>query len=159
MAHHLAEINIARFIKLIDDPSNSDFLSNLDRVNAIADASRGFVWRLVGEGNNSLDVRPSDDPQLAVNISVWTDLDALVEFVHRTGHRDIMRRRREWFEPMRVYMALWWIPAGHMPSVQEGMQAIATLSSLGPTRAAFTFRNPFPRPGSEAIEPISDKCA
>src|SRR4051812_12672798 len=115
--YHLAQINIGRFLAPTDDPRIADFMGALDRVNAIADAAPGFVWRLVGEGeNNATDLRPvANDPMLAVNMSTWRSLDALAAFVYRSDHRDIMRRRREWFEVMEVFMCLWWVPAGHIP--------------------------------------------
>jgi hypothetical protein len=157
---HLAQINVGRLLAHIDDPMIEGFKSNLDRVNAIADASPGFVWRLVGEGNNATDIQPlPDDPLFAINMSVWTDLDALAGFVYRTDHRGIMRRRREWFEPMETYMALWWVPVGHRPSPQEGLARLDLLTRMGPNAEAFTFRQPFPAPDAVSITPVLDECA
>ncbi|MFM8753890.1 MAG: DUF3291 domain-containing protein [Phenylobacterium sp.] len=148
MLHHLAQINIARFRLPMDHPANSDFIGNLDPVNGIAEAQPGFVWRLTGDGNNALDLRAYDDPNVAVNMSVWTDLDALATFVYRSeAHRGIMRRRREWFDPIETHMALWWIPAGHRPKVTEGVARLERLRQLGPTQDAFSFKHPFPPPG------------
>ena len=113
MKHHLAQINIARFRLPVEHPVNADFIANLDRVNALAEAQPGFVWRLIGDGNNALDVKAYQDPNIAVNMSVWTGLEALANFVYRNpGHLEIMQRRREWFDKMDVSLALWWIPAG-----------------------------------------------
>ena len=160
MTHHLAQINIGRFRRPYADPANADFTAALDRVNALAEVQPGFVWRLVGEGNNATDIRPFDDPQMLVNMSVWTDLDALAGFVYRApGHRDIMRRRREWFEPMDVFMALWWVPVGHLPTVAEGIARLDLLRRLGPTPNAFLFNRPFPPPGEDAVAPVLDECA
>lgn len=157
---HLAQVNVGRLLAHIDDPRIKRFKSNLDRVNAIADATPGFVWRLVGEGNNATDLQPvPDDPLFAINLSVWTGLDALAGFVYRTDHRGIMRRRREWFEPMETYMALWWISAGHRPSPGEALARLDTLARRGPTPDAFTFREPFPAPDATVITPVLDKCA
>ncbi|MES1197460.1 MAG: DUF3291 domain-containing protein [Pseudomonadota bacterium] len=114
MSYHLAQINIARFIKPVDDPANAEFLANFDRINALAESQPGFVWRLIGDGNDALSIHAFDDPLIAINMSVWADMEALAAFVYRTEHRDIMRRGHEWFEPMAVYMALWWIPIGHI---------------------------------------------
>lgn len=157
---NLAQINVGRLLAHIDDPLIEGFKSNLDRVNAIADASPGFIWRLVGEGGNATDIKPiPDDPLMAINMSVWTDLDALAAFVYRTDHRGIMRRRREWFEPMDVYMALWWVPVGHRPSPQEGLARLDLLARMGPNAEVFTFRQPFPAPDAASINPVLDECA
>ena len=159
-AYHLAQINVGRLLQPVDHPQIADFKNNLDRINALADGMQGFVWRLVGEGNNATDLQPRpDDPLFAVNMSVWTDLDALAAFVYRTDHRDIMRRRREWFEAMAIYMTLWWVPAGHIPSVEEGLERLAVFESLGPTPEAFSFRLPFPSPAALSVQPILDQCA
>jgi hypothetical protein len=160
MTYHLAQINIARFRLPVEHPANAEFIANLDRVNALAEAQPGFVWRLIGEGNNALDVKAFDDPNIAVNMSVWTGLEALAGFVYRNpGHIEIMRRRREWFDKMEVSFALWWIPVGHVPTVAEGKERLDTLARLGSTAAAFQFRRPFPAPDTASISPILDECA
>jgi Domain of unknown function (DUF3291) len=158
---HLAQINVGRFVRPREHEANADFMNALDRVNAIADTSSGFVWRLVGDGNDATDLVPdADDPQLLVNMSVWTDLGALAGFVYRQpDHLAFMRRRREWFEKMDVFMALWWVPSGHIPSVEEGMAKLAVLARNGPTAEAFTFRQPFPAPDGMPAFPVLDECA
>ncbi|HEY2356139.1 MAG TPA: DUF3291 domain-containing protein [Phenylobacterium sp.] len=157
---HLAEINIGRLVAPVDDPKLAEFVANLDRINALAEDQSGFVWRLTGEGGDATDIKPvEDDPMIAINMSVWTDLDSLAAFVYRTAHRDVMRRRREWFEALQVYMALWWVPVGHVPTPAEGMARIDMLERMGPTPEAFTFRTPFPAPGVSTITPILDECA
>lgn len=160
MAHHLAQINIGRFRLPSEHPANTDFMNALDEVNAIAETQDGFIWRLTGDGNNAVDLRPYPDPLIAVNMSLWRDLDALAAFVYRNGaHRTIMRRRREWFEHMDVYMALWWVEAGRTPTIADGQAALETLARLGPTPAAFTFKTPFPAPGEREVRPVLDECA
>jgi heme-degrading monooxygenase HmoA len=156
----LAQVNVARFRAPVDDPVNAGFMNALDHVNALAEAAPGFIWRLKGEGNNATDLRPYDDPHMAINMSVWEDVGSLAAFVYRNlDHRAVMRRRREWFEEMKVYMALWWVPAGTLPTVEEAKERLALLERLGPTPAAFTFRQPFPAPGGEAVRPELDECA
>jgi hypothetical protein len=157
----LAEINIGRLRAPVEDPSIADFVANLDRINALADAAPGFVWRLKGEGNDATDIRPdADDALMAVNMSVWESVAALGAFVYRSDHIGVMRRRAEWFEKLELYMALWWVPAGHQPTVAEGMARIETLRRLGPTSEAFTFKTPFPAPDArEAPPPVLDECA
>ena len=157
---HLAEINVGRLLQPVDHPQIADFKNNLDRINALADGLPGFVWRLVGEGNNATDLQPNpDDPLFSINMSVWTDIEALAGFVYRSAHRDIMRRRKEWFEVMAVYQTLWWVPAGHTPTIAEGMAKLAEFERLGPTPAAFSFRHPFPAPDQTPVFPVLDECA
>jgi Domain of unknown function (DUF3291) len=159
--YHLAQINVGRFIHLRDDPVNADFMNALDGVNAIADASPGFIWRLVGDGDDATDIVPDEnDPQLLVNMSVWRDVEALGAFVYRqSDHLTYMRRRREWFEKMEVFMALWWVPVGHIPAIAEGMAKIALLAANGPSADAFTFRQPYPAPDGMPASPVLDECA
>ncbi|WP_309644507.1 DUF3291 domain-containing protein [Phenylobacterium sp.] len=157
---HLAEINIGRLRATIDDPMIADFKNNLDRINALAEGHAGFVWRLTGDGNDATDLVAFDDPLIITNMSVWRTPDDLGAYVYRSGHVEIMRRRREWFEKLELSMALWWVPAGHRSSVAEGVARLATLRSLGPTAEAFTFRDIFPAPDSaERPLPFLDECA
>jgi hypothetical protein len=148
-AHHLAQVNIGRLRAPVDAPEIEAFVAALDPINALADAAPGFVWRLQTEDGNATAVRVDDDPLIAINMSVWTSVEALAEFVYRSAHTDVMRRRREWFHKMDVYAVLWWVPAGHRPSTDEAMARLALLHERGPTADAFTFRHPFPPPGSD----------
>jgi len=158
---HLAEINIGRLRAPVDDPMIADFAANLDRINALADASPGFVWRLTGQGDDATDIKPDpDDEMMALNMSVWESPQALGAFVYRSDHQPVMRRRAEWFEKLELYIALWWVPIGHTPTVEEGMAKIDALRRLGPTAEAFTFRTIFPPPDAEtAPPPVLDECA
>lgn len=159
-AYQLAEINIGTLRDAVDSPMIADFVANLDRVNALAEATPGFVWRLVGEGGDATDIQPFENPLMAINMSTWTDIDSLAGFVYRTAHRDVMRRRAEWFEKMELYQCLWWVPAGHQPTPEEGIARLEILRRKGPGPEAFTFREPFPAP--DALEPpaaVLDECA
>lgn len=156
---HLAEVNVGRLRAPIDHPMIRDFADNLDRINAMAEGSPGFVWRLKGDGNNATDLAIGGDPLYIPNLSVWEDIPALGAFVYRSGHIEIMRRRREWFEPMDVHMALWWVPVGHEPTVEEALEKLALIEAHGPTPAAFTFKTPFAPPNGEPVEPELDECA
>jgi hypothetical protein len=160
MTHHLAQINIGRFLADKDDPANADFMAALDAVNAHADVAPGFVWRLIGEDGNATDVEvDAADPRLIVNMSLWTSLEALADFTYRhPDHLAVMRRRREWFEKIETFMALWWVPAGHVPTVAEGMERIAHLAEHGPSGQAFTFRQPFAPPEGAAPRPVLETC-
>ena len=159
--YHLAQINIARFKTPKDDPANADFMDALDPVNAAAEAAPGFVWRRTGEGNDAvyIDAVPGD-PNLVVNMSVWTDVDLLGAYDYRNDqHLEIMRRRKEWMEHIDVYQALWWVPVGHVPSVAEGLAAVDHLARHGPTDKAFTFRHTYPAPDGTPAVPMLDECA
>ena len=157
---HLAQLNIARFMKPAEHPDNADFVNNLDRVNAVAESQPGFIWRLTGDGNDALDVQAFEDPNIAVNMSVWENLESLADFVYRNeDHLAIMRRRREWFEVTKVHLVLWWVEAGHIPSLDEAKQRLNALVTEGPSERAFTFRNPYPPPSGKPVNPVLDECA
>lgn len=160
MSYQLAQLNIARFRLPAEDPVNADFINALDRVNAIAEQQPGYVWRLQGEGDSAIDVHAFDDPNIVVNMSVWEDMETLAAFAYRNeDHRAIMRRRREWFEHLEFYLVLWWIEAGHRPSVEEAKARLESLRRYGPTAHGFTFKQPFPAPGRDGASPILDECA
>ena len=154
----LAQINIGRLLAPMDDPRIDDFRNNLDRINALADGHDGFVWRLTDDGNDATGLRPHEDPDVIINMSVWTDMDRLAAYVYRSGHVEIMRRRKEWFDKMDMHMALWWVPAGHRPTPVEGLARLNILERLGPSPDAFTFRNPFPSPDAAPVKPILESC-
>jgi Domain of unknown function (DUF3291) len=145
---HLAQINVGRLVAPAGDPRVQPFFDALDRVNAIADTSPGFVWRLQDESGNATGLRPTVDPLFAVNMSLWEDADALFNFVYRSAHTPEMARRREYFERFDgAYQALWWIRAGHIPAIDEGLAALWRLDRYGPSEHAFTFKARFPAPG------------
>ncbi len=145
--YHLAQINVSRLLAPLDSPELADFVANLDPVNALAESSPGFVWRLKSDNGNATEIQVFDDPMIIVNMSVWESLDALRAFAFGPVHAEIMRRRREWFERFPANStALWWIPAGHVPTPAEGRQRLETIDQLGPTADAFTFRSLFPAP-------------
>lgn len=144
---HLAQLNIARPRAPIDSPQLAEFVARLDAINALAEASPGFVWRLAGAGGNATDIKV-EDPTILVNMSVWASPEALFEFVYKTAHVEVMARRREWFERMALYQVLWWIPAGTVPTVDEALARLAHLDQHGPTPEAFTFKRRFGVPGS-----------
>jgi len=145
---HLAQINVGRLVAPAEDPAVADFMNALGQVNALAEASAGFVWRLKDDvGDGATDIRPAPDQQFIVNMSVWTDADSLFAFVYRSAHTPFMARRREWFDRFEgAYQALWWIPAGHRPTVEEGLSRLWLLDRYGPCPQAFTFKARFPAP-------------
>jgi hypothetical protein len=154
MDHHLAQANIARFLAPPGDPLLADFMAGLDPVNAVADVAPGFVWRLQTHEGNATSLRPDPtDETLLINMSVWTSVETLADFVYRqTDHLAFLRRRREWFNRMASHhQALWWIPAGTVPTVPEAMARVAHLDAHGPTPEAFTFRQRFGPPGAAEV--------
>ena len=148
MTWHVAQLNIGRLRAEVDDPSIAEFMDNLDPINALADAAPGFVWRLQTEEGNATAIRAfDDDPLMALNLSVWESIEALADFTYRSAHTAFLRRRAEWFERLDdAYMALWWIPAGTTPTVDEAIARLEHLRTFGPTPEAFTFRQLFCTP-------------
>lgn len=143
----LAQINIATLLAPEGDPRVQPFFDALARINTLAEAAPGFVWRLQGEGGDATDLQVTADPLLIVNLSVWTDIEALFQFVYQSAHTPVMARRREFFEKSQAaHQALWWVPAGHVPSIEEGLARLWRLDRFGPTPQAFTFKARFPAP-------------
>ncbi len=144
---HLAQINVATAQFATDDPRMDGFMSRLDGVNALADSQPGFVWRLQSDSGNATDIDAGGGPLFLVNMSVWESLESLSDFVYTSVHRDVMIRRGEWFErPSRAYQALWWVEAGRIPCVEEGLERLALLDEQGPSPQAFSFARSFPAP-------------
>ena len=145
---HIAQLNIANALYDLDDPRIAEFVARLDEVNALADDSPGFVWRLQTDSGNATDIQATDDPRLVVNMSVWENVEALFDFAYKSAHRLVLRQRREWFAPPKgAYQVLWWVPAGTQPSVQEGLDRLRLLDEQGASASAFTFKAKFPPPG------------
>jgi len=149
---HLAQINVGRLLHPLDDPRMADFVDNLEAINALAEASEGFVWRLKDETGNATSIAAYEDPAIIVNMSVWTRPEALYAFAYQTAHRRFVQRRKEWFHLFDgAYLALWWTGEGAVPTVAEGRRRLDHLTRVGPTAYAFTFRRTFP-PGM--AEPV-----
>jgi Domain of unknown function (DUF3291) len=156
----LAQVNIAKLRAPLDSPLLADFVAALDPVNAAADAAPGFVWRLQTEDGNATSVRAFDwdaasSAGVIVNMSVWQSVEDLAAYVYSEVHRQVLRRRRQWFERMaEAYTALWWVPRGHLPTTQEAEERVRYLREFGPTPFAFTLREHFPPPSVAAAGPI-----
>ena len=157
--YELAQLNIAVMKEPLDSPHMADFVANLDRINALAESSPGFVWRLQTEEGDATALRPLGDSTL-VNMSVWEDVAALNQYVYKTAHVEIMRRRKEWFERMsEAHMVLWWVPQGHRPSVVQAVERLQLLRKHGPSADAFTFRHAVPPPDAqEQTISFGDEC-
>jgi hypothetical protein len=140
--YHLAQYNIAKLIEPLDTPRLADFVANLEPLNKLAEQSPGFVWRHQTAEGNSTAVRVRDDPAIIINFSVWESIEALFEYAYHSRHVEIFRRRREFFEAMEApFAVLWWVPAGHEPSVAEAEERLDYLRDNGPTPYAFTFKS------------------
>jgi hypothetical protein len=147
--YQLAQLNIAAMKAPLDSPELKDFVDNLDRINELAENSPGFIWRLKGDGNDATSLRPLGENVL-VNMSVWRDVNALRDYVYRSAHVEIMKRRREWFTRMgEAHMVLWWVPAGHEPTLAEAVARLETLRRRGPSPEAFTFGEAFAAPDAD----------
>ncbi|MGZ4148162.1 MAG: DUF3291 domain-containing protein [Actinomycetota bacterium] len=144
---HVAQVNVARLLAPLDSPQLAQFVANLEPVNAIADTSPGFIWRLQTADGDATSVRVLDDDWLIVNLSVWESLDALRDYVFRTRHAEVLKRRHEWFERMRdAHLAVWWIDRGTVPTVEDAVDRLLLLRRVGPSPDAFTLKEPFPSP-------------
>ncbi len=143
--YHIAQVNIGRVKASTDDPLMAGFMNRLDEINALADWSPGFVWRLKTSEGNATYFRPYDDERILVNMSVWESIEALRQYVYGSEHMELLRHRHEWFERFTgSYLALWWVPAGHLPGIDEAKKRLAHLETHGPTEFAFTFKATFP---------------
>ena len=160
----LAQTNIARLVAPKGDPAVQPFFDALDAMNALADVSPGFLWRLAGYGGDATDLNPTGDERVIVNMSVWASREALFDYVYRSDHRPVMARRKEWFERHEgAYQAVWWVRLGEWPSPEEGLARLSHLERCGPTSIAFTFKTPFgpPEPalaGREALAASGGKA-
>ena len=151
--YEIAQLNIGVIRGPMDSPVMAEFAANLDRINALADRTPGFVWRLQTEEGNATAIRPFEDDNLLLNMSVWRDIESLSEYVYKSAHVEIMRRRREWFERMsEAFLVLWWVPKGHRPTVEEAVAKLDVLRRAGPSPAAFTFRQAFAPPDAARVQ-------
>jgi hypothetical protein len=150
--HHLAQINIGRLVAPIDDPRIADFVNQLDEVNALADTSSGFVWRLKSDIGNATDIPYNSDPLFIVNMSVWESVEALRNYVYGARHLKVFCDRAHWFEKSKLpHYCLWWVEAGHIPSVAEGRDRLEHYQRHGPTEKSFWFGAEFPPPAREPV--------
>jgi hypothetical protein len=144
----LAQFNIALMKQPLDSPEMADFAASIDRINALADACPGFVWRFQSDEGNATAYRPFGERTL-VNLSVWRDVESLSAYVYQSAHAQVMRRRREWFDHMQeAFTVLWWVPQGRRPGLEEAGDRLAMLRKDGAGPSAFSFRQPFPAPAA-----------
>jgi heme-degrading monooxygenase HmoA len=139
---HFGHINIARMLAPLDSPVMAEFAAQLEAVNAIADATPGFVWRLQDDAGNATAIQPTADPLLLINLSVWDSLAALAAFTYRSGHAGVLSQKGRWFEPHKgAALAIWPIAEGHIPSIDEAFARLWHLDRYGPTARAFGLKD------------------
>lgn len=142
-AHQLAQLNIAKMKYGFEDPELADFVAALDHINALADESPGFVWRLQTDEGDATAI-DFFGPDYLVNMSVWQDVESLRDYAFRSAHKNVLARRNEWFDRMdEAYAVLWWVPAGTIPTLEDASARLDSLRRLGPTARAFTFKQLF----------------
>lgn len=143
--YHIAQVNIGRVKAPVEDPIMAGFVARLDEINALAERSPGFVWRLQTSEGNATYFRPyPEDDRILINMSVWETIESLRHYVYQTAHAELLRQRQAWFEKFAgSYTALWWVPAGHRPGMDEATKRLAYLEKHGPTQFAFTFKTTF----------------
>ena len=142
--YQLAQLNLAQMKFPMDDPAMADFVARLDAINALADRAAGFVWRLQTDEGDATAIDHFGADKL-VNMSVWQDLDSLHHYVFRSAHNQVMALRKQWFERMgEVYSVLWWVEAGHLPTLQEAGTRLDHLRQHGASAFAFSFKQAFP---------------
>ncbi len=149
---NLAQLNVGYARYPLDDPRIAEFMGNLDRMNALAERSPGFVWRLQSDGGNATDIAVPGDPDMISNLSVWTDAASLGHYVFNTLHARFYEKGPKWFEPMdRPHFVMWPVPDGHRPDLIEAMDRLAHLRIHGSTEDAF---------GWDAVDAIAfRRCA
>ena len=141
---HLAQLNIGKAKAPMDAPEMKEFADNLDPINAIAESSPGFIWRLKDDSGNATGIQAFDEPDILVNMSVWESDEALKHFMLKTHHVDFLKRRREWFvRPLEATTVLWWIPEGHIPTLEEAIERLTHLRKHGESPHAFSFKSRF----------------
>jgi len=160
MKHSLAQLNVARMKAPLESPEMAEFVARLEDINRLADQAPGFIWRLQSDAGDATALRPIGEDVL-VNMSLWKDAESLADFVYRSAHSAVMRRRREWFERLaEVYLVLWWVPAGHTPTIAEAIARLDVLRRHGPGPDAFNFRSLYRPDGSLARDggALRDAC-
>lgn len=159
--YQLAQLNVALMKAPLDSPAMADFAGNLARINKLAEESHGYVWRLESDTGDATAFRPLGEHVL-INLSVWADIESLSRYVYQSSHVEVMRRRRNWFDRMSgAHMVLWWVPAGHRPTLDEALERLEALRANGPGPAAFTFTHAYGPPDAEADDDafgLGDAC-
>ncbi len=141
---HLAELNFGRLLAPTDDPSVAEFMAALDRVNGLGKRMPGFVWMMEGSGEpgtGNTETKIDGDPQIVANLTVWESVETLEHFVWNTVHRQFYDRRAAWFEVLgKMHFVMWWVPAGHRPTLAEALERLALREAKGDSDEAFGWK-------------------
>ena len=152
-SHQIAQLNVGRTVAPIDDPRMADFVAWLDGINALAESSPGFVWRLQGDNGNATELKVTDDPRFIINLTMWESVDDLFAFTYRSTHTSVFARRYEWFERWDgPNVVLWWQATGTVPTADEALGRLRHLAEHGPSEAGFTFKQRFLAPVADAAQ-------
>ena len=144
MEYQLAQVNVARMNADLADPSMSGFVQRLDEINALADGSKGFVWRFKTEQGDATYLRPFEDQKILFNMSAWETLEALKDYVYVSKHIELLKSKANWFAKMNdPHLVLWWVRKDHLPSVDEALEKLRLIKVRGPSAEAFTFAKPY----------------
>lgn len=158
--HDIAQLNVGRAVAPLDDVRLTGFVGRLDEINALAERSPGFIWRLQGENGNNTALKVSADELFIVNLSLWESIEHLHAFTYASGHKTVFARRFDWFErrdgPNHV---MWWLPRGRIPDVTDALRRLERLAELGPTPEAFTFKERFPPPDARPRPSVSGRSS
>lgn len=148
--YHLAQLNVGRALAPLDDLQMDGFVRQLAEINALADESPGFVWRLQSESGDATDYRAfPDDPLMLLTLSVWEDVPSFRQFAYQSAHATVMQSRRQWFARIDPpYVVLWWIPAGTLLTIEEALTKLYQLKLNGATPNAFDVKQTFPPPSA-----------
>jgi hypothetical protein len=151
-SYHIAQINIGKVLYPVEDPRMAGFMDNLDTINALAEATEGFIWRLKTDEGNATSIHAFDDPMLLVNMSVWKDIESLYLYAYKSQHGEFFAKRREWFSKIDLPTpVLWWVNAGHIPTVEEAKQRIDYLAANDSSPYAFNFKERYTSADWEAF--------
>ena len=133
----IAQFNIARARWPLDDPRMAEFTNMIDRMNALARRSPGYLWRLEDEEGPDAPRFPGD-PLMTFTLSVWQDVDSLRAFTWNTIHKRFRMRRGDWFQPLdQAYLAIWPIARDHRPDGREALAMLELLREQGPSDKVF----------------------
>jgi hypothetical protein len=142
--HHLAELNVGRLVAQPGDPRVAEFMGALDHVNGLGKRMPGFVWMMEGSGEpgtGNTETKIGGDARFVSNLTVWESVESLEAFVWNTVHRQFYERRQDWFEVLgEMHFVMWWVPAGHRPTLDEALERLENLRRHGDTEHAFGWK-------------------
>jgi GNAT superfamily N-acetyltransferase len=135
---HVAQLNVATLREALSHPDTREFQQGLAPVNALAESTPGYVWRLQSDEGDATSIKVATDPNTIINLTVWDSMEALFDFAYRSMHRDFLRRRHEWFLDADRRAAVWYVRAGSIPSIDDAMSRVRFIDTFGESPFAFT---------------------